>query len=99
MRHSLMRHRISFFVGSMLVLTAISAAALAGIAYAACSASDTINSSTASDAARRIESAGYTQVQALAKSCDNAWHGTALLNGARVRVVWTGEGQVLTEGD
>jgi hypothetical protein len=94
-----MRHAMNLVVGSVLMLIAISVAPLAGIAYAACSASDIINSTTASDAARRIESAGYTQVQDLAKSCDNAWHGTALLNGTRTRVVWTGEGQVLTEGD
>ena len=93
-----MRHRLRFFVGSMLA-TAISAAPIAGVAYADCSANDVINSTTASDAARWIESAGYAQVQDLTKSCDNAWHGTAVLNGSRVRVVWTGEGRVLAEGD
>ena len=94
-----MRHRMSLFIGSMLALTTVAAVPIAGIAYAACSPGDVINGTTAGDAARRIESAGYVQVQDLAKSCDNAWHGTALLNGTRVRVVWTGEGRVLTEGD
>lgn len=94
-----MRHRTSLLIGSMLVLTAALAAPIAGIAYAACSASDVINATTASDAAKQMESAGYSQVQDLAKSCDNAWHGTAVLNGSRARVVWTGEGQVLPEGN
>ncbi len=31
--------------------------------------------------------------------CDNAWHATAMLNGAPVFVVWNAEGQVVTEGD
>lgn len=94
-----MRHGKSLYVGSILALIAVPAAPIARIAYAACSANDVINSTTMSDAAKRIGSAGYTQVRDLAKSCDNAWHGTAVLNGSRVRVVWTGEGLVLTEGD
>jgi hypothetical protein len=98
-----MRLRTSLLVGSVVAVIAAPAAPLVGplvgIAYAACSANDAINGTTASDAARRIESAGYSRVQDLTKGCDNAWHGTALANGTRVRVVWTSEGLVLTEGD
>ena len=94
-----MRHAMNLVVGSVLALSAATMAPVADIAYAACSASDVINATTANDAVRRIESAGYTQVQDLSKSCDNAWHGTTVLNGTRLRVVWTGEGRVLTEGD
>jgi hypothetical protein len=90
---------MNLVVGSVLALGAATMAPVADIAHAACSASDVINATTANDAVRRIESAGYTQVQDLSKSCDNAWHGTAVLNGTRLRVVWTGEGRVLTEGD
>ncbi len=94
-----MRLRTSLLVGSVLAVFAAPTAPLVGIAYAACSANDAINGTTASDAARRIASAGYSRVQDLTKGCDNAWHGTALSNGTRIRVVWTGEGRVLTEGD
>ena len=68
-------------------------------ALAACAPTDKINATTAQDATRAMEKAGYTQVKILAKGCDNAWHGTAMLNGQPVFVVWNREGQVLTEGD
>jgi hypothetical protein len=75
---------------------------LAGSVYLAgvtCSPHDVINSTSAADATRAIEQAGYAKVQVYAKGCDNAWHGHAALNGHHVNVVWNGEGQVLTEGN
>ncbi len=68
-------------------------------ALAACAPTDKINATTAQDATRAMEKAGYTQVKILAKGCDNAWHASAMLNGQPVFVVWNREGQVLTEGD
>ena len=68
-------------------------------ALAACASTDKINATTAQDATRAMEKAGYTQVKILAKGCDNAWHASAMLNGQPVFVVWNREGQVVTEGD
>ena len=59
----------------------------------------TINSTTAADASRAIQQAGYSQVQIYEKGCDNAWHAHAMLNGNPVNVVWNSQGQVVTEGD
>jgi len=89
-----------FFAGSLaLVLAVFSARPMVNDAQAACAPTDHINATTADDAKAAIEKAGYTQVKILAKGCDNAWHGTAMLNGQSVFVVWNREGQVLTEGD
>jgi hypothetical protein len=68
-------------------------------AVAACSPTDVINGTTAADATKAMERAGYTQVQVYAKGCDNSWHAHAVLNGNPVNVVWNGQGQVLPEGD
>ena len=68
-------------------------------AQAACAPTDHINATTAEDATRAMQKAGYTQIKILAKGCDNAWHASAMLNGQPVFVVWNREGQVVTEGD
>jgi hypothetical protein len=89
-----------FFAGSLgLALAVLSARPLVNDALAACSPTDKINATTADDAKMAMEKAGYTQIKILAKGCDNAWHGTAMLKGQPVFVVWNREGQVLTEGD
>ena len=82
-----------------LALAAGSVAPMVDSAQAACAANDAINASTATDAAKAMERAGYVQVQVYQKGCDNAWHAHATLNGNRVNVVWNGDGQVITEGD
>jgi hypothetical protein len=95
-----MHPKISLFAGSVFVaLAAGSVPPIADNALAACSPIDVINGTTAADAAKAMESAGYTQVQVYAKGCDNSWHAHAVLNGKPVNVVWNGEGQVVTEGD
>jgi hypothetical protein len=68
-------------------------------ARAACASTDPVNATTAQDATRAMQKAGYTQIKILAKGCDSAWHASAMLNGQPVFVVWNREGQVLTEGD
>lgn len=78
---------------------AFSARPLVQGAYAACLPDDKVNNTTAQDATKAMENAGYTQVHILAKGCDNAWHASAMLNGKPVFVVWNREGQVVTEGD
>jgi hypothetical protein len=71
----------------------------AGPAWAACSPNDKIDGSTAADARRAFEAAGYEQVRDLRKGCDNYWHGTARKDGAAVNVVLSPEGQIYLEGD
>ena len=71
---------------------------IAGPAWAGCMAGDRIDGSTADQAKRKIEAAGYVQVQGLYKGCDNYWHGQAMKDGAPVNVVLSPQGQVLTEG-
>ena len=95
-----MRATIGLFIGSLcFALLAASTGTVVENAQAACWPTATINSTTASDASRAIQQAGYTQVQIYEKGCDNAWHGHALYNGSPVNVVWNGQGQVLPEGD
>jgi glucose/arabinose dehydrogenase len=95
-----MERKISVFAGLLfLALAAGSAAPMADSALAACSTNDVVNGTTAGDAAKAMERAGYTQVAVYQKGCDNAWHAHAILNGNRVNVVWNGVGQVVTEGD
>jgi len=71
----------------------------AGPAAAACSPNDRIDGSTAADARRQIEAAGYEQVRDLRKGCDNYWHGSARKDGAAVNVVLSPQGDVIIEGD
>jgi hypothetical protein len=88
------------FAGTLaLALATFSVRPVVNDALAACAPTDKINATTADDAKNAMEKAGYTQIKILAKGCDNAWHGTGMLNGQPVFVVWNREGQVLTEGD
>jgi hypothetical protein len=68
-------------------------------AQAACDAGDRIDRSTAADALKMIQGAGYSGVSELKKSCDNFWHGKALKDGQEIRVVLSPQGQVIREGD
>jgi len=94
-----MRSKIGFFGGAISALVLAGALATSMPAQAACWASDPVNATTAEQAERAMEQAGYTQVQVYEKGCDSAWHAHAILNGSPVNVVWNREGQVLTEGD
>jgi hypothetical protein len=95
-----MHPKISLFVGSLILALATgSAAPVVDNALAACSPNDAINATTATDAAKAMGQAGYTQAQVYQKGCDNAWHAHAMLNGKPTNVVWNGKGQVLPGGD
>ena len=95
-----MHYRIVILGASIAVaLFAFSARPMVHSAYAACLPDDKVNNTTAQDAIKAMEKAGYTQVHILAKGCDNAWHASAMLDGKPVFVVWNREGQVVTEGD
>ena len=93
-----MRTRVSLLVGTFLGALAISSVStIAGSAYAACSPGDPVNGTTAADAMRAMQSAGYSQVQVYSEGCDSAWHAHAVQNGMPVDIVWNREGQILTE--
>lgn len=64
-----------------------------------CHYGEKIDGTTADNARKRIEAAGYTNVRALKKSCDNFWHGRASFNGVDTNVLVTPEGQVYPEGE
>jgi hypothetical protein len=64
-----------------------------------CEPGDKINGTTAAQARKKIEAAGYRKVGDLKKGCDNSWHGTAEKDGGRVHVVLNPQGLVLPEGD
>ena len=63
-----------------------------------CAATDKIDGSTANDARKKFEAAGYTDVTALYKGCDNVWHGQARSSGNAVNVVIGPDGVVRQEG-
>jgi hypothetical protein len=64
-----------------------------------CHSGQVIDCSTADDARRKIEAAGFTDVHALKKSCDNFWHGKATLTGRPVNVVLSPSGTAMLESD
>jgi hypothetical protein len=63
-----------------------------------CHFGEKVDGSSAADAQRFLESAGYTSITGLKKSCDSNWHGQALYNGAPVNVMVTPQGRVVQEG-
>jgi hypothetical protein len=63
-----------------------------------CHFGEQIDGTTADQAAKHAQAAGYSSVTGLKKSCDNNWHGQAMLNGAPVNVMITPDGRVVQEG-
>ena len=89
-------------VAAMLAVAAVLAGpAVIGVgsASAACDPGNRIDGTTAGDAKRRIEQAGYRQVRVLRKGCDNYWHAMAFRNGTDGRVVLAPSGEVMPEND
>jgi hypothetical protein len=72
-------------------------AALAPAAWGACDPEDKPDKTTATDARKKIEAAGYRQVSDLKKGCDNVWHAMAVKDGKPVAVLVTPQGQVMLE--
>jgi hypothetical protein len=64
-----------------------------------CHFGEVVDGSTADDARRKIEAAGFADVRELKKSCDNFWHGRATLGGRAVNVVLTPGGKVMLESN
>jgi hypothetical protein len=63
-----------------------------------CHFGEKIDKSTAQDAHRILAKAGYTSIGGLKKSCDNNWHGHAVLNGVATNVMVTPDGRIVPEG-
>lgn len=82
-------------------LAATAPALLAPAAHAQnnCQFGERIDGSTATDAKKRIEAAGYTQVRIGKKGCDNVWHATAMMGAAVMNLALTPEGQIFQETD
>ena len=55
-------------------------------AHAACDPDEKVDATTAAQAKKRAEGAGYSQVRMDHKGCDSVWHGTGTKNGASVPV-------------
>jgi hypothetical protein len=66
-------------------------------AYAQCQYGERVDGTTAEMARARAQSAGYTNVVMTRKGCDSYWHGIANQGGARVGIVVSPAGQVMTE--
>jgi len=96
-----MKWQSAFFSAAALIILAagpgfptISVARASG-----CEAGARVNGSTAGDARKKMEKAGFRQVRDLKKGCDSVWHGTAVKDGSEGHVAVTPQGQVLREGD
>jgi hypothetical protein len=63
-----------------------------------CHFGEKIDSTTADDIHSILSQAGYTSISGLKKSCDNNWHGQAMLDGVMTNVMITPEGRVVHEG-
>ena len=66
-------------------------------AQAACEPGTKIDSSTADQARKKLEAAGYRKVRELKKGCDNVWHATAEKDGAETGVALTPDGKTYPE--
>ena len=83
---------------TLAVASPTSSAQIAG-KIGGCDPGDKIDATTAGQARKKIEAAGYRKVGDLKKGCDNSWHGTAEKDGGRVHIVLNPQGLVLPEGD
>ncbi len=66
-------------------------------AQGACDPGDKPDNSTATDARRKLEAAGYRQARDLKKGCDNVWHGKAVKDGKPVNVALSPSGAIYIE--
>lgn len=96
-----MKWQTAFFsAAAFAILAAGPGYPIISVAHASrCEAGDRIDGSTADDARKKMERAGFHQVRDLMKGCDNFWHGTAVKDGSETHVAVTPQGQVLREGD
>ena len=89
----------AMFAATVMIAPALVAPPSFTAAQAACEPGDRIDNTTAQQAQKRAESAGFAQVRMSRKGCDNTWHGTAMKGGAPVNVAVSASGEVNQEGD
>jgi len=58
-----------------------------------------VDGSTAADAQRKAQKAGYAKVTGLRKGCDSVWHGKAMKDGVEVSIMIPPSGEVARETD
>lgn len=95
-------HSKSIFAAAALVALIAAGAAIdmpAAIAAGNCDPDDKLDNSTAADAKKKLEAAGYGQVRELKKGCDNVWHAKAVKDGAAVNLALSPNGQIRRETD
>ena len=68
-------------------------------ARAACDPGEKVDATTAAQAKKLAETAGYSEVHMDHKGCDSVWHGTAVKDGASVHLAVLPSGEVAPEGD
>lgn len=90
---------VAFLAAGVIIAPTIVGPMALTAAYAVCAPDERIDGTTAEMAKRRIESAGYRNVQMEHKGCDNVWHGIASRGGASSRVAVSPSGEVMPEGD
>jgi len=66
---------------------------------AGCVMGEKIDGSTADGVRKKLEAAGYQDVRALKKGCDNVWHASARKDGTNVNVILAPDGQIFPDGD
>lgn len=64
-----------------------------------CTNGEILDESTAEQTMQRVEAVGYTDVQILAKGCDNFWHATGIKGGALRKLVVSPDGGVMPSGN
>ncbi len=84
---------------SLMIAPALIGPPIITSAQAACEPDEKIDATTADQAKKKAESAGFTQVKMLRKGCDNTWHGTGMKGGAAVNIAVSASGDVNQEGD
>jgi hypothetical protein len=89
-----------FSAAALIVLAAGPGSQTVNPAHASeCDSGDRIDGSTAAEATKKIESAGFEQIRDLKKGCDNFWHGVAVKDGVESHVRLTPQGEVTREGN
>jgi hypothetical protein len=83
----------------LLIAPAVLAPPSLTAAQAACEPGDRVDNTTAQQAQKRAQTAGYTNVKMDRKGCDNVWHGVGMKGGASVRIAVSPSGEVNQEGD
>jgi hypothetical protein len=89
----------ALLAAGLLIGPALLAPASLTAARAACEPGDRVDNTTAQQAQKRAQTAGYTNVKMERKGCDNVWHGIGMKGGTAVRLAVLPSGEVNQEGD